>query len=79
MGRYRSLLVCNNIKSIDLEKKEITFKLQYPSFLKDTQEYADKLLEKLLEQQMNPFVRKEVRGLELNFSIDDEKAEKLGG
>ena len=47
----KGLLIAEQIKSIDLEKKEIVIKLEYLPFMTDSIKKADKLLEGLLEQK----------------------------
>jgi hypothetical protein len=74
MIKDKKLSVCNQIKKIDLEKREITFKLssRWDSYNND----VDKLLAALLEQKVNFFSKIPIRGLELmwtEYSGDDLK------
>jgi hypothetical protein len=61
------LVVATNVKNIDLKKKEITFSLKYPDYLKNSNEDAKELLELLLEQNLNYFSKIAIRGLELRY------------
>ena len=61
----QKIMVIRNIKSIDLKKKEITFKLKYPLYLMEEQNRAYNLLHKLQDQILGGDIK--ITGLMLKY------------
>lgn len=64
----KSLFVGDKVVSIDTEKMEITFKLEYAHYLKECQVNAKHLLNKLSEQCNNTFSEVPIRALDLTWN-----------
>ncbi len=65
--KKKELMVVENIKKIDVKKKEITFSLKYASYLKCAEDTGEKLLKNLIAQQMDYFSDLPIRGLALTW------------
>lgn len=63
----KELFVGRSVKSIDLDKMEITFKLT-DHVVPETKKIAENLLSKLIEQNTNFFSDIPVRGLSLHWN-----------
>lgn len=72
----KQLYLSEQIKSIDLKKKEITFKLVFRPVLRESKEKAENLLNLLLEQNSNFFSDIPIRGLRLEWSEFTEEAKE---
>ncbi|MFW9881384.1 MAG: hypothetical protein ACFFG0_50615 [Candidatus Thorarchaeota archaeon] len=68
MIKKQKLMVCNNIKNIDLKKNEITFSLNYAPYLKSAQERGENLLKLLMDQIIDYWSKIPIRGLSLTWT-----------
>jgi hypothetical protein len=69
----KELFICEQIKRIDLNKKEITFSFHFAPYLKETQEEGERLLKLLLNQNIDYWSRIPIRGLCLRWSEYSEE------
>lgn len=68
MSVDKELMVATNVSGVNLDTKELTLRLKYPSYLSEASQTADDLLKKLIKQHTDFFTKTPIRGLTLKWS-----------
>lgn len=71
MSEKKELLVALQVKSINLNKKELLLKLDFPFYLEGSNKMAESLLQKLIKQNLGPFEKVKIKGLTLKWEEEE--------